>query len=70
MKREDKAFIQFITSRKLLLVAMLLGAVHLVFMGYDGWLDPSGWQGAIPPISLVAFVFFGIGYIVNMLGRK
>ena len=68
--REDKAFIQFITSRKFLLVAMLLGAVHLIFMGYEGWLNPSGWQGGIPPISLVAFTFFVMGYIINLLGRK
>jgi len=68
--REDKAFIQFITSRKFLLVAMILGAVHLIFMGYEGWLNPSGWQGGIPPVSLVAFVFFLAGYAVNLLGRE
>ncbi len=68
--REDKAFIQFITSRKFLLVAMMLAAAHLIFMGYEGWLNPSGWHGGIPPISLVAFVFFVTGYIVNVLGRK
>ncbi len=68
--REDKAFIQFITSRTFLLWAMLLGAAHLVFMGYEGWLDPSGWQGGIPPVSLVAISIFVIGYIANLLGRK
>ncbi len=68
--REDKAFIQFITSRKFLLVAMILGGVHLFFMGYKGWLNPSGWHGGLPPISLVAMVFFVTGYIVNVLGRK
>jgi hypothetical protein len=68
--REDKTFIQFITSRKFLLVAMTLGAAHLFFMGYEGWLNPSGWQGGIPPISLVAFAFFVTGYVINLLGRK
>ena len=68
--REDKAFIQFITSRKFLLVAMILGGVHLFFMGYTGWLNPSGWHGGLPPISLVAMVFFVTGYTVNFLGRK
>jgi DMSO/TMAO reductase YedYZ heme-binding membrane subunit len=68
--REDKAFIGFITSRKFLLLAMTLGAAHLVFMGYEGWLDPSGWQGGIPPISLVAITVFVIGYVINLLGRK
>ena len=68
--REDKVFIQFITSRKFLLVAMTLGAAHLFFMGYKGWLNPSGWHGGLPPISLVATLFFVTGYIVNLLGRK
>jgi len=68
--REDKAFIQFITSRRFLIWAMLLGGAHLVFMGYEGWLNPSGWHGGIPPISLVAISFFVVGYIANLLGRK
>jgi len=68
--REDKAFIQFITSRKFLLWAILLGAAHLFFMGYSGWLRPSDWQGGLPPISLVAFTVFVIGYVINLLGRK
>ncbi len=67
---EDKTFIQFITSRKFLLVAMLLGAAHLVFMGYKGWLNPSGWHGGLPPISLVAITFFIVGYLINLFGRK
>jgi len=68
--REDKAFIQFITSRKFLLLAMLLGAAHLVFMGYEGWMNPSGWHGGLPPISMVAIAVFVAGYIINLLGRK
>jgi DMSO/TMAO reductase YedYZ heme-binding membrane subunit len=68
--REDQAFIRFITSRKFLLVALVLGGVHLFFMGYRGWLNPSGWHGGIPPVSLVAFTFFVAGYIVNVLGRR
>jgi DMSO/TMAO reductase YedYZ heme-binding membrane subunit len=68
--REDKAFIQFITSRKFLLIAMLFGAAHLFFMGYKGWVNPSGWHGGLPPISLVAFVFFTVGYVINLIGRK
>ncbi len=68
--REDQTFIKFITSRKFLLSAMILGAVHLVFMGYQGWLKPADWPGGMPPISLVAIVFFIIGYIINLLGRN
>ncbi len=68
--RDDKAFIQFITSRKFLLFAMLLSAVHLFFMGIQGWLSPAGWHGGLPPISLVAFVVFAVGYLANLVGRK
>jgi len=68
--REDRVFILFITSRKFLLFALLLGAAHLFFMGYSGWLKPSDWHGGLPPISLVAFVFFVAGYVVNLLGRE
>jgi DMSO/TMAO reductase YedYZ heme-binding membrane subunit len=67
---EDKVFIRFITSRKFLLAAMTLGAAHLFFMGYKGWLNPSGWHGGLPPISLVSFAFFVLGYVINLLGRK
>ena len=68
--REDKAFIQFITSRKFLLWALLLGAAHIFFMGYSGWLTPSGWHGGLPPISLIGFSSFAICYVFNLLGRK
>jgi hypothetical protein len=68
--REDAAFIRFLTSRKTLLLALTLGGLHLFFMGYQGWLNPAGWHGGLPPISLVAFAFFAIGYIANLLGRK
>jgi len=30
--------------------------VHLVAMGFKGWLTPQEWQGGIPPVSLVAVV--------------
>ena len=68
--REDKAFIEFITSRKFMLFALLLGAAHLFFMGYEGWLRPQAWHGGLPPISLVAFAFFAVGYVINLLGRE
>ena len=68
--RDDKAFISFITSRKFLLWSLTIGAFHLLFMGYKGWLNPSGWNGGMPPVTLVAFVFFAIGYTINIFGRK
>lgn len=68
--REDKAFIGFITSRRFLIWALMLGGIHLIFMGYTGWIDPTGWNGGLPPISLVAFAFFVAGYLLNLFGRK
>lgn len=68
--REDKVFISFITSRRFLLVAFILGGAHLLFMGYAGWMKPGDWHGGLPPISLVAFAVFAMAYIVNLFGRK
>jgi hypothetical protein len=68
--REDKVFISFITSRRFLLVAFILGGAHLLFMGYEGWLKPGGWHGGLPPISLVAFAVFAAAYVVNLFGRE
>ena len=68
--REDKAFISFITSRNFMLVALLFGIFHIFFMGSEGWLAPSVWHGGLPPISLIAFAFCTVGYIINLFGRK
>lgn len=68
--KEDQKFIGFITSRKFLLIAGLFSLMHLYFMGINGWMNPSGWNGGLPPISLIAFTFFVIGYIINLFGRK
>ena len=68
--RDDKAFIELITSRKFLMWALTIGAFHLFFMGYKGWLNPSGWHGGMPPVTLVAFALFIVGYTINIFGRK
>ena len=68
--REDKVFISFITSRGFMLIALLFGILHIFFMGYEGWLKPAAWHGGLPPISLVAFAFCTVGYIINLFGRK
>ena len=52
------------------LVALTLGGIHLFFMGYEGWLAPAGWNGGMPPVSLVAFTCFVAMYVVNFLGRE
>jgi len=49
---------------------MLLGGVHLLFMGYQGWMEPVKWHGGMPPVSLVAMLIFVVGYTANLFGRK
>lgn len=68
--REDKKFIRCITSRNFLLTAMLFILLHIFFMGFKGWMLPAEWHGGLPPVSLIAFIFFLIGYIINLLGRR
>ena len=36
--------------------ALILVVVHLVVLGWKGWLAPNGWHAGLPPISLVAVV--------------
>ena len=66
----NEKVISFLTSRRFLLIALVFGGIHLFFMGYSGWMNPSGWHGGMPPVSLVAFVFFVFGYFINLFGRK
>lgn len=68
--REDERFIRILTSRRTMMLALVLGGLHLLFMGYEGWLKPGDWHGGLPPISLVAFAFFAVGYSINLLGRE
>ncbi len=37
-------------------IALALVVVHLVALGFKGWLAPKGWNGGMPPISLVAVI--------------
>ncbi len=41
-------------NQRLGYVALFLVVVHLVALGLEGWLAPAGWNGGLPPISLVA----------------
>jgi len=66
----DTAIVPGLMEGNLLLVAMMLGGVHLFVMGYKGWVNPGGWHGGLPPVSLVAFSFFVVGYIINLFGRE
>ena len=43
-------------SQRLGYAALIFVVVHLVVMGVEGWLAPAGWNGGLPPISLVAII--------------
>lgn len=59
-----------IIYRNFLVYGMLFSGVHLFFMGYSGWTTFYKWQGGLPPISLISFIVFAFGYLVNFMGRK
>ncbi len=68
--KQDEKIIKWITSRKYVVYGMLLTGIHLFFMGYTGWVTVYKWQGGLPPISLISFLTFFVGFIINLLGRK
>jgi DMSO/TMAO reductase YedYZ heme-binding membrane subunit len=43
-------------NQRLGYVALAFVVVHLVALGLNGWLAPAGWNGGLPPISLVALL--------------
>lgn len=49
-------------------VAMVAG--HTFTMGYKGWLDPSGWHGGMPPITLLGFLLATAALVAKALCRK
>ncbi len=45
--------------------AFALVMLHVLVMGVEGWLKPSGWPGGMLPISLVAFIII----LLTLLAR-
>ena len=41
-------------NQRLGYAALILVVIHLVVLGFKGWLEPAGWNGGLPPISLLA----------------
>jgi len=65
---------KLISTSALLLILLLPVASYAQLAGhntkYEGWLNPSAWHGGIPPVSLVAFAVFAVGYLADLFGRK
>ena len=43
--------------------ALLLTCLHVLFMGFAGWLTPGKWHGGLPPITLLSFLM-GLGFLM------
>jgi DMSO/TMAO reductase YedYZ heme-binding membrane subunit len=52
-------------SQRVGYVALAFIVVHLVAMGYKGWMTPSKWPGGLLPISLVAVIVALLPLIVR-----
>ncbi|MBD0776769.1 hypothetical protein HPE56_03090 [Maribacter sp. ANRC-HE7] len=59
-----------VKSKKIVVCTMLFFGCHVFFMGFKGWLGIDQWHGGLPPISLLSFSLFLMGFMVNLLGRK
>lgn len=47
-------------------IALALVVVHLIALGWKGWLTPNEWQAGMPPISLLA----AIGALTPLIVRR
>ena len=68
--KHEKKIKEMISSRRFFVYGMLFTGIHLFFMGYTGWITISKWQGGLPPISLISFMIFAFGYLINLVGRE
>jgi DMSO/TMAO reductase YedYZ heme-binding membrane subunit len=52
-------------NQRLGYVALAFVVVHLVVLGWRGWLAPGDWNGGIPPVSLVAVLVALVPLVVK-----
>jgi len=48
-------------------LAFILVMLHVVFMGYRGWLQPQDWPGGLLPISLISFIFIVLTLLLRTI---
>ncbi len=65
----DQKFKDIVASKIFYFTGMFLTGIHLFFMGYAGWMITEKWQGGLPPVSLISFLIFLTGFIINLKGR-
>lgn len=69
LKKQYK-IIRIITSREVIMTVLFFIGVHLFFFSYPGWVTVHKWHGGLPPISLISFIVFLTGFVINLVGRK
>ncbi len=47
--------------------AFLLVLLHVLIMGFDGWLKPKDWPGGLVPISLIAFSIIAATLLLRII---
>ena len=50
-------------------LGLLTGFLHVVIMGYSGWLDIESWPGYLPPITLIATIIAIIPLFLKLSNR-
>src|SRR3989338_2139975 len=48
-------------------LAFILVMLHVVFMGYRGWLQPQDWPGGLLPIILISFIFIVLTLLLRTI---
>ena len=51
-------------------LALGMVVVHMVVFGWKGWMNPSGWHGGLPPISLWAALVAAFTIVVKLRSRR
>ncbi len=52
------------------ILASIFIIIHLVVMGYSGWLTVYKWNGGLPPISLVSVTFAIMSLLLFTISKK
>ncbi|HEY4510877.1 MAG TPA: hypothetical protein VJG29_00725 [Candidatus Paceibacterota bacterium] len=47
-------------------LGLVLVLLHVFFMGFEAWLEPSGWPGGLLPISLVAAIVIALVLLIKV----
>ena len=59
-----------INSKKIIIGTIFFIGIHVFFIGFTRWTAVNEWHGGLPPISLLSFTVFFLGFLINLLGRK